>query len=379
MGEWDQIAFGEAITKSKVGKANKIPSADIHLNGRFPVIDQGQSFIAGYTDDEERVVPETQLPLIIFGDHTRAVKYVDFPFVLGADGTVPIKPDEELFDPRFFYYALLDQDIPSRGYNRHFTLLKDKVLPRPPLPDQREIAGVLNRAEEAVMNQDRMVLLSTELRDAVLSRAIGDEIRDWERVRIASLGRLVTGTTPKTKVAVYYAPPEIPFIAPADIGARREILDSARRISKAGLGVSRPLPAKSVLCVCIGSSIGKVGMTTAAVSATNQQINAIICNDEYDPTFVYYLLLYLSNYWRNFATLGPMPLLSKGAFGEIEVPVPPDKQQQHAIAELLTAADRKLQSHIAQRGLANELFRSLLQSVMRGKIELTPELEDANA
>src|ERR1035437_5391245 len=103
---WSVIKFPETIRNTNVGKENQILSADIRPSGRFPVIDQGQAFIAGYSDAAERVIHD-DLPLVIFGDHTRSVKYVDFPFILGADGTKVLKPREECFDAKFFYYALL--------------------------------------------------------------------------------------------------------------------------------------------------------------------------------------------------------------------------------------------------------------------------------
>jgi type I restriction enzyme S subunit len=139
---WSSIEFPKTIRKTGVDRENQVPSAEIKPSGLFPVVDQGQAFIAGYSDDEERVIRE-DLPLVIFGDHTRSLKYVDFPFILGADGTKILKPKEELFDPKFFYYALIGLDIPSRGYNRHFTLLKEKMVPHPGMDEQRKIAGVL--------------------------------------------------------------------------------------------------------------------------------------------------------------------------------------------------------------------------------------------
>ena len=87
---WTSVEFPKTIRKTKVNRGNQILSADIARVGKFPVVDQGQAFIAGYSDAEEKVIRE-DLPLIIFGDHTRCVKFVDFPFILGADGTKVLK------------------------------------------------------------------------------------------------------------------------------------------------------------------------------------------------------------------------------------------------------------------------------------------------
>src|SRR5947209_4320100 len=138
---WSQISFPETLRKTTVGRENQILSSEIRSTGRFPVIDQGQAFIAGYSDTAERVI-RNDLPLVVFGDHTRCIKFVDFPFIVGADGTKIVKPKEDLFEPKFFYYALLNLNIPNRGYNRHFTLLKDKRIPQPEKVEQRKIASV---------------------------------------------------------------------------------------------------------------------------------------------------------------------------------------------------------------------------------------------
>jgi type I restriction enzyme S subunit len=139
---WPLVKFPQALRKTSVGRENQILSSEIQPTGRYPVVDQGQSFISGYSDAAERVIHE-DLPLIIFGDHTRCVKYVAFPFILGADGTKVLKPKEELFDTKFFYHALMSLNIPNRGYNRHYALLKEKKIPCPDIPEQRKISMVL--------------------------------------------------------------------------------------------------------------------------------------------------------------------------------------------------------------------------------------------
>ena len=175
-------------------------SSDIQPTGHFPVVDQGQTFIAGYSDAEARVIRD-DLPLVIFGDHTRCVKYVDFPFILGADGTKVLKPKEDLFDAKFFYYALLSFDIPNRGYNRHFILLKEKKVPRPEKDEQRKIAGVLGVVQRAMEQQERLLALTAELKKALLHQLftaglrgepkkqtdIGPVSESWEVVKIQDL------------------------------------------------------------------------------------------------------------------------------------------------------------------------------------------------
>jgi type I restriction enzyme S subunit len=125
-----------------IPKLGSLLRSDYLKDGKFPVIDQGQDFIAGYTNDESLVFTDC-LPVVIFGDHTRALKFIDFPFAVGADGTKILKPSHE-FDPRFFYYMLQSLDLGSRGYARHFKLLKEQEIPLPPLATQQKIVARLD-------------------------------------------------------------------------------------------------------------------------------------------------------------------------------------------------------------------------------------------
>ncbi len=176
MEGWEIIAFTDCLINNNVGKANQINASEIKKEGRYPVVDQGQDFIAGYSDEEDKLVKDG-LPYVIFGDHTRCFKFVDFPFIVGADGTKVLSPNKDLFDPKFFFYQLLSLDIPSRGYNRHFKLLKEKHLQKPPLPEQRKIAYVLSTVQKAIEQQDKLIRTTTELKKALMQKLFTEGIR----------------------------------------------------------------------------------------------------------------------------------------------------------------------------------------------------------
>jgi type I restriction enzyme S subunit len=254
-----------------------------------------------------------------------------------------------------------------------------------PIPgEQRKIASVLGLVQRAIEQQERLIALTTELKKSLMHKLFSEGLRgerqkqteigpvpeSWEFVPIGSLGKVVTGTTPKTKVPEYYSPSEVDFITPADLGKTRQIYNSEKKISQRGLMVSRSLPKDAVLCVCIGSSIGKVGMTSKDDCATNQQINSIICNEKHVPAFLYYLLAQFSNYWRGFATFGPVPILSKGGFEAINIVVPPTRQEENVIAECLSSIDAKTEAHMRKKGLLSDLFCTLLHQLMIAQIRV---------
>ena len=135
-------SFIESISTALGKKENQILEKDVCASGKYPAVSQGQAFIDGYCDDEDKVISE--VPVLIFGDHTRIVKYVDFPFIICADGTKCLKIN--CMNPRYIYYCLkyAARDIPGKGYARHYSLLKKYPIPIPPIEEQERIVNRLD-------------------------------------------------------------------------------------------------------------------------------------------------------------------------------------------------------------------------------------------
>jgi type I restriction enzyme S subunit len=127
----------------------KLKQKEYQQDGKFPVIDQGQVFIGGYSDKEDLKI-SYESPLIVFGDHTKIVKFVNFDFVAGADGVKVIRP-QEVFYPKLFYYFIQGIPLPNKGYARHFQFLEKSSIPLPPLPEQHRI---VERIEQLFTNLD---------------------------------------------------------------------------------------------------------------------------------------------------------------------------------------------------------------------------------
>ena len=300
--------------------------------------------------------------------------------------------DKATFDPQFVFYGLMElyqsgqtEDIQRRTTgirNLDFTAYKERArFPKIPLPEQKKIAHLLSTVQRAIEAQERIIQTTTELKNVLMHKLFTEGLRhepqkqteigpvpaSWEVVEIGDLGTCVTGSTPKTSVPSFYDPPSEDFIAPGDLGTHRYIYDSEKKISPEGIATIRPIPKNAVMCVCIGSSIGKVGMSYREKSATNQQINSIICREGRDPEFVYFILSYRSEYWKSFATFGPVPILSKGRFSTIVVPIPSSLEDQQAIAKPLIALEAKIE--VAEKKVAalQDIFRTLLHELMTAK------------
>jgi len=140
--EWSKKPFEDCI--EKVVYTQKIQRKDFLAEGEYPIISQEEDFINGYWDDEADLFKVTT-SIILFGDHTKVLKYVDFDFVLGADGVKILKPREFLL-PKFLFYQLQAADLDSLGYARHYKLLRELEVAYPARPEQQRIVGVLDEA-----------------------------------------------------------------------------------------------------------------------------------------------------------------------------------------------------------------------------------------
>ena len=133
----------EDITIPIGNKNNQIQSKEVLKDGKIPVVSQGQNLIDGYSNETEKAIKD--IPVIMFGDHTRNVKYIDFPFIIGADGTKFFKPI--LCNKYYIYYLItfISLKLRNRGYARHYSLLKEEWLPLPPLVEQKRIVDAIEK------------------------------------------------------------------------------------------------------------------------------------------------------------------------------------------------------------------------------------------
>lgn len=121
----------------------KLKTEEYAVSGQYAIVDQGQHDIAGYTDRTEGVYAD--VPAIIFGDHTRVIKYIDQPLFLGADGVKLLKAKEESANYKYLYYALRSIRIPNTGYNRHFKWLKESQIEYPDAETQQKVVDTLDK------------------------------------------------------------------------------------------------------------------------------------------------------------------------------------------------------------------------------------------
>ncbi|MBM2813313.1 MAG: putative type restriction enzymeP protein [Ignavibacteria bacterium] len=151
--KYEMVDFEELIEDVKY--SNKILKSDFLDNGKYPIIDQSENYIAGYWNNEKDVFKITK-PIIIFGDHTRIFKYIDVDFVLGADGVKILQP-KDIIEPKFFYFCLKNLIIKNLGYSRHYKELKEAKIPLPPLSIQQEIVAKIENYQKIIDGAKQIV------------------------------------------------------------------------------------------------------------------------------------------------------------------------------------------------------------------------------
>ena len=144
---WVKAGFKD-IYQTISSRDYQIQQRDIINEGLYPVVSQSSNYIEGYYNNKEMLLDVTA-PVLIFGDHTRVVKYIDFPFVIGADGVKVIMP---FINDKFAYYLLLytSQHIDNKGYSRHFQFIAKANYCIPPLREQTHIVKTLETLFEII-------------------------------------------------------------------------------------------------------------------------------------------------------------------------------------------------------------------------------------
>lgn len=213
---------------------------------------------------------------------------------------------------------------------------------------------------------------------------------EWEICKVGDFGKIITGNTPPTKDIENYENGQYLWVSPADLGLLKSITETKTKLSKKGFDKTRALPAGSVLVTCIGSTIGKMGMTTRETS-TNQQINAIVVNKSNNNEFVYYAVQSAFPKYLSSIAVQAVPIISKSSF-ELLPNYRPSIQEQEKIGRLFALLDeriatqskiiedlKKLKSTISKKLLDNDRWTTHkiqdIAKIGRGRVISSVEIE----
>lgn len=265
---------------------------------------------------------------------------------------------------------------------------KKILIPLPPLPEQKKIAGVLRAVQGTKEKTEEVIKSAKELKKSLMKHLfnygpvsieeaekvklketeIGIIPEDWKVIEVGKTGEVITGTTPPTAKIEYYGG-AYKFITPGDMGESKHVKETQKYLSEEGINISRVLPKESVLVVCIGATIGKTAMTVDEKDTTNQQINAIIPHNCFISHFLYYVISYRSSILPLMAGRAAIPIVNKSNFKKFKIATPSLPIQQE-IANILSNIDNKIEAEENKKKALEELLKTLLNNLMTGKIRV---------
>lgn len=286
--------FAEVFS-DETKRGYKIPTSEYLTSGKHPIIDQGYEQIAGYTDLESGVF--TDVPAIIFGDHTRIVKYVDTPFFLGADGVKVLKIKTPNADYKYLFYFLQNAKIPNTGYNRHFKWLKELDVLLPSIDEQRRIAAILDKVTDLI-NKRRAQLDKLDL--LVKSRFVemfGDPVTNPHEYPVHQLSDYIEFLTSGSRGwSQYFSDKGEYFITIKNVKSCKITLDDIQYIVPPdNAEAKRTKVQEGDLLISITADLGRTGVVTKEIADygayINQHLSCIRLNQEAVlPLYVAYYL-----------------------------------------------------------------------------------------
>jgi type I restriction enzyme S subunit len=359
-----QVPFDEALEDATGGNA-KVLTSSLSSFGKYAVVDQGQQFVSGYVNDANLLYRRNGEPIILFGDHTKIIKYIDFDFVLGADGVKALK-SRPGFHPRYLLHYLHCIPLPNNlGYSRHFKYLKAATVPKPSLDEQVRIAAVLDKADAVRKKRREAISLADEFLRSVFLDMFGDPVtnsKGWDDLPIKEIAVVTTGNTPSRQVPDYFGD-HIEWIKSDNINtANHHLTKATEGLSLVGLEVGRSVPAGSTLVTCIAGSptcIGNAALADRRV-AFNQQINALTPKPDIEPEFLYATALFSKVRIQDASTNGMKGMVSKGALEQVHFILPPKPERREFVRTFEKVLATLQKMHMASDE-ADHLFESLQQ------------------
>ena len=325
-------------------KGRKILKENYHSRGKIPIIDQGKNQVSGFSDEKMGIYKE--IPVIIFGDHTRIIKYVDYPFLLGADGVKILSIKTNKFIAKYLYYALLNYYIPDTGYNRHFKWLKNFTLNVNSIDEQKRIVIILDKIVTMIDKKKKQINLLEELVKSRFIEMFGDPIKNekgWEVKKWEKILKIINGKNQR-KVESKNGKYDI-FGSGGKIGKANDWLvkENSVLIGRKG-SINKPIIVKEKI------------WNVDTVFGLEPNIEIINCD------YLYYFC-----YFYDFERLNKavtIPSLTKKDLLKIDIPIPPLVLQEKFVLIHKSINKLKFEAEKSLKEMEN-LYESLMQKFFK--------------
>lgn len=370
--------FAEVVS-DVTSKFNKIKASAYKTVGQYKIIDQGKEAIAGYTDDENLVNTELP-PIIVFGDHTRVIKYEDSPIALGADGAKALKVNSRLANTLYVYYYLRSVKLKEAGYSRHFKFLKEIKIPipqrngEPNLEDQARIAHLLSKVEGLIAQRKQHLQQLDDLLKSVFLEMFGDPVRNekgWNKKPLEQLGNLDRGVSKhRPRNAPELLGGRYPLIQTGEVSnAGTYITTYTQTYSELGFAQSKLWPA-GTLCITIAANIAQTSILTFDACFPDSVVGFSSFESESNALYVHGLFWFFQRILEKNAPAAAQKNINLKILRELNIPAPPpDLQNEFAsIVERVEGIKSHYQQSLDE---LDDFYGALSQKAFKGELDLS--------
>jgi type I restriction enzyme S subunit len=372
---WEWRAF-EDIFVNISSKPYQVKKSEYLDSGLLPIIDQGKRFIIGYSNAIDKKYLNNS-NCIIFGDHTRQVKYLEFDFVIGADGTKILKEkDSSICDLKFLYFQLLSKNIKSLGYSRHFKLIKKMSFYLPPLPEQKRIVAKLDtlfaKIDQAIILHQQNIDESDKFMGSVLNEVFGELEEKYEKQILVFFDKKMSaGGTPLRKEKDYWNG-DIEWFSSGELN-QLYTLPANEKITQIGLKKSSAKLFKkgTLLIGMYDTAAMKMSILSNDGSCNQAIVGFNPKEDELNIFFVKYQLEYLKENILEQRQGVRQKNLNLSKLKNIEIEFPPLKTQQKTVTYLDQLSQKtEILKQVQKEKLENlkALKASILDKAFRGEL-----------
>lgn len=370
---WEIKKFSDCL--QKVSNTAKIPKKKFLFEGSYPIVSQEASFVNGYWDNKDDLLIVDK-PIVVFGDHTKVIKYVDFSFVRGADGVKVLLPISQI-NSKFFSYQLRSIKLRDLGYARHFRLLKEKSIQIPPVQEQEKIVEMLDKAfesiEKAKANIEKNIENAKELFQSKLNKMFSQTGDDWKQINIENLCNKTKNINWKENTESQFD-----YIDLSSVSRTSLIVTETKKID------SKNAPSRAKKIVNENDIIfGTTRPTLKRATKITKKYNNQICSTGYvvlspkdpkDSEWIFYFLL-SNKFMKRMESLqrgASYPAVSDNDVKKSILSIPSKESIKTQMIENLDALDNHIQSVLLayEEELENleDLKKSILQKAFSGEL-----------
>lgn len=329
--KWGMVKLEEILEYEQPTKYI-VESVNYNDSFKTPVLTAGKTFILGYTNEREGIMPANKLPVIIFDDFTTAIKFVDFPFKVKSSAMKILHIDQKKADPRFLFQLMKTIKFRHDDHKRYWISEFSKIkIPLPPLEVQKEIAEQIEVKQNAI-NHAKEIIKNLERERRYFSQEIG-KLEDIELVELGEVCEIQSGGTPKRNEKKYWNG-YIPWLGSA-VCKDKKVYEAKEFITEEGLNNSstRLFKINTTLLALVGATIGKTALLKLEAS-TNQNIAGLYPKNEnqLDPI---YLFLAVQSQYQKFLDLGDgkFKMANLSFVKKLKIPLPPLEIQKQLVIE----------------------------------------------